>query len=169
MAAALGLNVTVIDQRPAILEFVDHEIVEALSYHLRRQGAVFRLGEKVTEIKVGERGRVQVGLESGKRLHAEGLLYAAGRQSNTELLNLAAAGLEPDARGRIEVNEHYQSAVGHIYAAGDCIGFPALAATSMEQGRLAAHHMFGRPAASPPAALPLRHLHHPGNLDGRPD
>lgn len=154
MATALGLKVTVIDQRPAILDFVDHEIVEALSYHMRRQEAVFRLGEKVTEIKVGERGLVRVGLESGKRLHAEGLLYAAGRQANTDLLNLAAAGLEPDARGRIAVNEHFQSAVEHVYAAGDCIGFPSLAATSLEQGRLAVQHMFGRPVASRPSLFP---------------
>ncbi|MBV8857562.1 MAG: Si-specific NAD(P)(+) transhydrogenase [Acidobacteria bacterium] len=154
MAAALGVKVTIIDQRPALLDFVDHEIVEALSYHMRRQEAVFRLGEKVTEVRVGERGQVQVGLESGKRLHAEGLLYAAGRRANTDMLNLSAAGLAADARGRMEVNEHYQSAVEHIYAAGDCIGFPSLAATSMEQGRLAAHHMFGRPAAVRPSLFP---------------
>jgi NAD(P) transhydrogenase len=154
MATALGVKVTVIDQRPAILDFVDQEIVEALSYHMRRQEAVFRLGEKVTEIKIGERGLVQVGLESGKRLHAEGLLYAAGRQANTDLLDLAAAGLETDARGRLAVTEHFQSAVDHIYAAGDCIGFPALAATSMEQGRLAAHYMFGQQLVHRDSLLP---------------
>ena len=154
MATALGVKVTVIDQRPAMLDFVDHEIVEALSYHMRRQDAVFRLGEKVTTVGVNERGLVQIGLESGKRLHAEGLLYAAGRQANTDMLDLAAAGLAPDGRGRITVNEHFQSAIAHIYAAGDCIGFPALAATSMEQGRLAVHHMFGRPAASRQLLLP---------------
>jgi NAD(P) transhydrogenase len=154
MVAALGVKVTVIDQRPAILDFVDHEIVEALSYHMRRQEAVFRLGEKVTTVGVGDRGLVQVVLESGKRLHAEGLLYAAGRQANTDLLNLAAAGLEPDSRGRISVNEYFQSAVNHIYAAGDCIGFPSLAATSMEQGRLAARHMFGLPAAGSQSLFP---------------
>lgn len=154
MLAALGIKVTVIDQRPAMLDFVDREIVEALSYHLRRQDAVFRLGEKVTAVRVNGQGQVQVALESGKRLRAEGLLYAAGRQANTDLLNLAAAGLEADGRGRITVNEHFRTAVAHIYAAGDCIGFPALAATSMEQGRLAAHHMFGRPASSRPSLLP---------------
>jgi NAD(P) transhydrogenase len=154
MLTALGIRVTVIDQRPNILDFVDQEIVEALSYHLRRRGTIFRLGEKVTTVGVNERGQVQVELESGKRLHAEGLLYAAGRQVNTDLLNLAAVGLEPDERGRIAVNEHFQSAVAHIYAAGDCIGFPSLAATSMEQGRLAAHHMFGRPPADRPSLLP---------------
>jgi NAD(P) transhydrogenase len=154
MMTALGVKVTVIDQRPAMLDFVDHEIVEALSYHMRRQEAVFRLGEKVTTVEVGARGMVQVGLESGKRLHAEGLFYAAGRQANTDLLNLAAAGLEPDERGRIPVNEHFQSAVNHVYAAGDCIGFPALAATSMEQGRLAAYHMFGRPVTGNQSLFP---------------
>jgi NAD(P) transhydrogenase len=154
MVAALGVKVTVIDQRSTMLDFVDREIVEALSYHLRRQDAVFRLGEKVTAVGVNGRGQVQVVMESGKRLRAEGLLYAAGRQANTDLLNLAAAGLEADRRGRIAVNEHFQTAVAHIYAAGDCIGFPALAATSMEQGRLAAHHMFGRAAAARPSLLP---------------
>ncbi|HXG94636.1 MAG TPA: Si-specific NAD(P)(+) transhydrogenase [Blastocatellia bacterium] len=154
MLTALGIRVTIIDQRPNMLDFVDQEIVEALSYHLRRREAIFRLGEKVTKVEVNERGQVQVRLESGKRLRAEGLLYAAGRQVNTDLLNLPAAGLEPDGRGRLAVNEHYQSAVSHIYAAGDCIGFPSLAATSMEQGRLAAHHMFGRPAADRPSLLP---------------
>ena len=154
MLTALGVRVTVIDQRPAMLDFVDHEIVEALSYHMRRQEAVFRLGEKVTRVEVGERDLVQVGLESGKRLHAKGLLYAAGRQANTDLLDLAAAGLQSKSRGRIEVNEHFQSAVDHIYAAGDCIGFPALAATSMEQGRLAALNMFGQPTARHDSLLP---------------
>lgn len=154
MVAALGIKVTVIDQRPAILDFVDREIVEALSYHMRRQDAVFRLGEKVTSVAVNAQGHVQVGLESGKRLRAEGLLYAAGRQANTDLLNLAAAGLEADARGRIAVNEYFQTAASHIYAAGDCIGFPSLAATSMEQGRLATCHMFGQSAANRTSLLP---------------
>ena len=158
MATALGSRATIIDQRPAILDFVDREIVEALSYHLRRRDAIFRLGEKVTSVEIPEPGLVRVVLESGKHLHAEGLLYAVGRQGNADLLNLSAAGLEADSRGRIAVNEHFQSAVDHIYAAGDCIGFPALAATSMEQGRLAAVHMFG-PAVrqcSPTAFIPSR-------------
>ena len=154
MLAGLGVKVTVIDQRPTMLDFVDHEIMEALSYHLRRQETVFRLGEKVTTIEMSDRGQVQVGLESGKRLHAEGVLYAAGRQPNTDLLNLGAAGVEPDGRGRITVNEQYQSAATHIYAAGDCIGFPSLASTSMEQGRLAVQHMFGQPASSRTLLLP---------------
>ena len=154
MTTALGSKVTIIEQRPAILDFVDHEIVEALSYHLRQRDAVFRLGEKVTSVEAAEQGLVRVVLESGKHLHAEGLLYAVGRQANTDLLNLPAAGLEPDPRGRITVNEYFQSAVNHIYAAGDCIGFPALAATSMEQGRRAAVHMFGRTPPRTQAIFP---------------
>jgi len=154
MLTALGVKVTVIDQRPTLLNFVDQEIIEALSYHMRRQEAIFRLGEKVTTIATNERGIVQVGLASGKHLHAETLLYAVGRQINTDLLNLAAAGLEPDQRGRIPVNENYQSVVDHIYAAGDCIGFPGLAATSMEQGRLAIYNMFERRATHSQSIFP---------------
>jgi NAD(P) transhydrogenase len=154
MATALGSKVTIIDQRPSILDFVDREIVEALSYHMRRRDAVFRLGEKVTSATVAKEGLVRVVLESGKHLHANGLLYAVGRQANTDLINLQAAGLEADSRGRIAVNEQFQTAVNHIYAAGDCIGFPALAATSMEQGRLAAVHMFGGPAPGSQATFP---------------
>ena len=151
MLAALGVKVTVIEQRPTLLDFVDHEVLEALCFHLRRQGVVFRLGEKVTGVQVDEQGTVHARMESGKRVHAESLLYAVGRQVNTDLLGLEAAGLTADGRGRLAVNEHYQTAVPHIYAAGDCIGFPSLASTSMEQGRLAARHMFqgaGAPGTS---------------------
>jgi NAD(P) transhydrogenase len=146
MLAAMDVEVTIIDQRSNILEFVDREIIEALLYHMRRLGATFRLGEKVTSVSVGEDGRVHAHLESGKRIHAEAVLYAVGRQGNSDLLNLEAAGLTADSRGRIAVNEHFQTEVPHIYAAGDIIGFPALASTSMEQGRLAAGHMCGVPS-----------------------
>ncbi|HJQ69002.1 MAG TPA: Si-specific NAD(P)(+) transhydrogenase [Blastocatellia bacterium] len=142
MLAALGVKVTVIEQRPTLLDFVDQEILEALCFYLRRQGVTFRLGEKVTGIELDEQGVVHARMESGKRVHAEGLLYAVGRQVNTDLLNVAAAGVAVDARGRVPVNEHYQTSAPHIYAAGDCIGFPSLASTSMEQGRQAARHMF---------------------------
>ena len=142
MMTALNVKVTVIDQRPTLLDFVDQEIVEALCYQMRRQGAVFRLGEKVTGVVIDESGLVHASLESGKRVHADGLLYAVGRQANTDVLNLDAAGLHTDSRGRISVNEWFRTDVSHIYAAGDCIGFPSLASTSMEQGRLAACHMF---------------------------
>lgn len=142
--AALGIRVTVLEQRPTILDFVDREIIETLTYHLRQLETTFRLGEKV--VKVGmdtQRDVVFAELESGKRVHGEGLLYAVGRQANGDLLNMEACGLKADERGRVKVNEFFQTDVPHIYAAGDVIGFPALASTSMEQGRLAANHMFG--------------------------
>jgi NAD(P) transhydrogenase len=154
MLSALNVKVTVIEQRPSLLEFVDHEIVEALCYHMRRQGVVFRLGEKVTSVEIDDDGLVETRMESGKRVHAQGLLYAVGRQVNTDLLNLEAAGLSADRRGRITVNEWFQTQVPHIYAAGDCIGFPALASTSMEQGRLAAGYMFRGPADGKRYPLP---------------
>src|SRR6202034_1435469 len=142
--AALGTEVTLIDQRPTLLDFVDREIIEALAYHLRQMGTTFRLGEKVTRVGIDpQRDRVFAELESGKKVQGDALIYAVGRQANGDRLNLAAAGLEPDSRGKIKVNEHYQTDVPHIYAAGDIIGFPALASTSMEQGRLSSCHMFG--------------------------
>jgi NAD(P) transhydrogenase len=142
--AALGIEVTLIDQRPTLLDFVDREIIEALAYHLRQMGTTFRLGEKVTRVGINpQRDRVFAELESGKKVQGDALIYAVGRQANGDRINLAAAGLEPDQRGKIKVNEHYQTDVPHIYAAGDIIGFPALASTSMEQGRLASCHMFG--------------------------
>ncbi len=154
MFSALDVQVTVIDQRPSILDFVDHEVIEALCYHMRRQGATFRLGEKVTGVTVDKNGPVRAQLESGKRVSADTLLYTVGRQSNADQVNLQAAGLSTDSRGRITVNEHFQTEVPHIYAAGDCIGFPALASTSMEQGRLASNHMFDSSDATMPQFFP---------------
>src|SRR5271165_647993 len=147
MFAALGVKVTLLDQRPTLLEFVDREIIESLCFQLRQLGTLFRLGEKVVSIGFDqERDRVFAKLESGKIVRAQALLYTVGRQSNSDLLNLEAAGVEPDPRGKLIVNEHYQTSVPHIYAAGDVIGFPALASTSMEQGRLASCHMFDKPS-----------------------
>lgn len=145
--AALGVKVTLLDQRPNLLDFVDREMIETLCFHLRHLGTTFRLGEKVVSVLVDEeRNRVTAKLESGKTVHGEGLLYAVGRTANTDLIHVENAGITPDSRGRIEVNEYYQTSVPHIYAAGDVIGFPALASTAMEQGRLAGCHMFGQPA-----------------------
>jgi NAD(P) transhydrogenase len=153
--AALGTEVTLIDQRPVILEFVDREIVEALSYHLRQLGITFRLGEKVTHVAIDPlRDRVVADLESGKRVQADALIYAVGRRANGDQLHLKAAGLAADSRGRLRVNQFFQTEVPHIYAAGDVIGFPALASTSMEQGRLAASHMFGIPFEHLPELFP---------------
>jgi NAD(P) transhydrogenase len=153
--AALGVEVTLIDQRPVMLDFLDREIVEALAYHLRQMGAVFRLGERVTRVGIEpHRNRVFAELESGKKIQAEGLLYAVGRQANGDRLRLEAAGLQPDPRGKILINRYFQTELPHIYAAGDVIGFPALASTSMEQGRLASCHMFGLPCESMPELFP---------------
>ena len=163
MMCALGVRVTLIEGRPHILDFLDREISEALQYHLRQAGTTLRLGEKVVKIqkidkmegaRVSDETMVEVMLESGKTLAADALLYCVGREGATDTLNLEAAGLATDHRGRIKVNEFFQTEVGHIYAAGDVIGFPALAATSMEQGRLAACHMFGKAAAMVPELLP---------------
>jgi NAD(P) transhydrogenase len=153
--AAVGAEVTLIDQRPIILDFVDREIVDALAYHLRQMGTTFRLGEKVTSVGIDEkRDRVFAELESGKKVQGDMLLYAVGRQANGDLLRLEAAGLPVDPRGKIKVNDSYQTDVPHIYAAGDVIGFPALASTSMEQGRLASCRMFGAPSEHMPELFP---------------
>lgn len=163
MLAALGVRITIIEGRSRLLDFVDAEITEALQYHLRQAGVTLRMGEKVTAIRTidappGARTMdnvmAEATLESGKTLRADALLYAVGRQGNTEALNLPAVGLAADDRGRIRINPHGQTEVGHIYAAGDVIGFPALASTSMEQGRLAACHMFGQPGESVAELLP---------------
>ncbi len=155
MFSALGTRVTLIESRPTVLDFADQETVGALMYHLRTQGLTFRLGETVTSVAITAQARVQAELESGKQVRGDGLLYAVGRQGNADQLGLDNAGLSADERGRIKVNEHFQTAVPHIYAAGDVIGFPALAATSMEQGRLAASHMLGRPGRMVRETMPF--------------
>ncbi len=155
MFAALGVKVTLLDQRPILLDFVDREIVESLCFQLRQLGTVFRLGEKVVSVGFDqEKDRVFAKLASGKNVHGQGLLYTIGRQANGDLLNLESAGLSSEGRGKLSVNEHFQTFVPHIYAAGDVIGFPALASTSMEQGRLASCHMFGKPGKMPPNLIP---------------
>ena len=144
--AALGVRVTLIDKVPRLLPFVDAEIVAALAYHLRENRVILRLGEEVSGIEMVEdqRGeKVRTHLASGKQIVTEKALYSIGRTGQTGSLNLAAAGLTADERGRLKVNQHYQTEVPHIYAVGDVIGFPSLASTSMEQGRLAACHAFG--------------------------
>jgi NAD(P) transhydrogenase len=147
MFAALGVKVTLLDQRPTLLDFVDREIIESLCFQLRQLGTVFRLGEKVVSVGFdNDRSQVFAKLESGKIVRGQALLYSIGRQANSDQLNIAAAGVQPDGRGKLLVNDHYQTSVPHIYAAGDVIGFPALASTSMEQGRLASCHMFGKPS-----------------------
>jgi NAD(P) transhydrogenase len=155
MAAALGSEVTVVEARETLLEHVDHEITEALMYHLRRNGVTFRMGESVTNITADACGTATAHLESGKTLVADALLWAIGRQPNTDKLNLDAIQLPLGERGRLSVNQHFQTSIPHIYAAGDVVGFPSLASTSMEQGRIAACHMFGIKHAYRPELLPF--------------
>jgi NAD(P) transhydrogenase len=154
MFAALGTRVTLIDSRPSLLSFIDQEISDALAFHLRENNVMLRLNETVEHLERNEDGHVTTHLKSGKHLTTEKALYSVGRVGATAALNLAAAGLVPDERGRLIVNEQYQTSVPHIYAVGDLIGFPALASTSMEQGRLATSHAFGLNASSVPALFP---------------
>jgi NAD(P) transhydrogenase len=148
MFAALDVQVTVIDQRPRPLEFLDAEIVDELIHQMRKCDVTFRCGETVSRIDVVEtpQRKALVSLESGKHVAADAILFSAGRVGATETLGLAAIGIAPDQRGRLAVDEQYRTTVPNIYAAGDVIGYPALAATSSEQGRLAACHMFGAAA-----------------------
>jgi NAD(P) transhydrogenase len=156
MFAALGVRVTLIEKRPRLLEFADSEIVEALSYHLRDHRVTMRLNEEVHSVEeTGGGSGVVAYLESNKKVSGDALLYAVGRQGNIDELNLTAAGLKADGRGRIAVNENYQTAQPNIYAAGDVIGFPSLASVSMEQGRLAAAHAFDIPVTSNPNYFPF--------------
>jgi NAD(P) transhydrogenase len=156
MFAALGIRVTLIEKRPRLLEFADQEIIEALSYHLRDHRVTMRLNEEVHAVEETTGGGPVVAvLESNKRVTGDALLYAVGRQGNVDELNLEAAGLESDARGRITVNENYQTKQPNIYAVGDVIGFPSLASVSMEQGRIAVSHALGKPVASNPSYFPF--------------
>ena len=154
MFAALGTKVTIVEKRQDMLDFCDPEIIEALRFHLRDLAVTFRFGEEVTGVQVGASGTV-TSLASGKKIPAETVMYSAGRQGQTENLELANAGLEADARGRIFVDESFQTKVDHIYAVGDVIGFPALASTSMDQGRVAACHAFGEPVHGLTALQPI--------------
>ena len=144
MFAALGTKVTVVEKRPNMLEFCDDEIVEALKYQLRDLAVTFRFGESVKLVEKHPGGTLTI-LESGKKFPAQTVLYSAGRQGVTDTLKVADVGIEVLDRGRIAVNENFQTSVDHIYAVGDVIGFPALAATAMEQGRRASYHAFGEP------------------------
>jgi NAD(P) transhydrogenase len=142
MFAILGVRCTLIEKRNKLLEFADQEIVETLSYHLRDSRVTMRLGEEVESVEELPDGTVVANLQSKKKVSGDALLYAVGRQGAIDDLNLAAAGLEADNRGRIPVDEHYQTKVEHIFAVGDIVGFPSLASVSMEQGRIAAARAF---------------------------
>jgi len=155
--AILGVRVTLVDARPRLLEFVDAEVIDSLVYNMRRNRVTLRMAEKVTGLETAEdeRGQhVRIKLKSGKQIYADKALYSIGRQGATDGLNLEAAGLDADSRGRISVNEFFQTAAKNIYAVGDVIGFPSLASTSSEQGRLSACHAFGAPMESMPELFP---------------
>lgn len=154
MFAILGSRVILVEKRPRLLEFADSEIVEALSYHLRDHRVTMRLNEEVAGVEMSPDGGVVANLKSNKRISGDALLYAVGRQGNVDELNLAAAGLEADNRGRIAVDAEFRTKVPNIYAVGDVIGFPSLASVSMEQGRLAAASAFGLKINSNPANYP---------------
>jgi NAD(P) transhydrogenase len=155
--AALGVRVTIIDKRRRLLPFVDAEIIDSLTYHLNQQRAIMRLGEEVKDIEpiTDENGeRVRITLASGKQIVTEMALYSIGRTGATKSLGTEAVGLELDERGLIKVNEKFQTKTPNIYAVGDVIGFPSLASTSMEQGRLAACHAFGVKTNHTPELFP---------------
>jgi NAD(P) transhydrogenase len=157
MFAALGVRVTLVEKRPRLLPFIDSEIVEALTYHLREKRVTIRLGEEVNRIELIEDAngkRVRVALVSGKQIVSDKVLCSTGRSGATSKLNLEAAGVTTDDRGRIKVNRFFQSQVPTVYAAGDVIGFPSLASTSKEQGRLAACHAFGVECMHAPELFP---------------
>lgn len=156
--ATLGVRVTVIDKRRKLLSFVDEEIIDTLMYHLNQNRAILRLGEEVQTIEQitdNDHGdRVKINLASGKQILTEMALYSIGRTGATKALNIEALGLETNKRGLLRVNEHFQTNMPNIYAVGDVIGFPSLASTSMEQGRLAACHAFGIETQHTPELFP---------------
>ncbi|MGB7844267.1 MAG: Si-specific NAD(P)(+) transhydrogenase [Candidatus Acidiferrum sp.] len=154
MFSTLGVRVIIVEKRPRLLEFADAEMVEALSYHMRDRRATMRLSEEVESVEELPEGKVAANLVSKKRILGDALLYAVGRQGNIDLLNLAAAGVEADDRGRIKVDGEYRTAQKHIFAVGDVIGFPSLASVSMEQGRIASAKAFRLQAESDPAGYP---------------
>jgi NAD(P) transhydrogenase len=152
--SALDTAVTVVEPRDTMLDFIDKEIVEDFTYQLRDRNMKLIFGQTVETVEKID-GKCRVTLKNGRMLIAEMVLFAAGRVGATDTLNLAACGLEADNRGRLKVNpETFQTAVPNIYAAGDVVGFPSLASTSMEQGRIAARHAVGAPSHEPPQFFP---------------
>ena len=154
MFAALGVRVILIEKQARLLGFADSEIIEALCYHLRDSRVTLRLNEEVESVEQTAEGSVVANLKSRKKISGDMLLYSVGRQGNVEELNLPAAGLEADDRGRIAVDDQYRTKQPNILAVGDVIGFPSLASVSMEQGRIAAGQAFGVSLQTQPAYYP---------------
>ena len=138
----IGVRVTLIDGRQRPLDFIDNEVEDNLYFHMRDEGITLRFGEKVSSVQLTDE-RVRICMESGKELKSDSLMFAAGREGASKDLNLETVGMETDQRGRIKVDEFYRTSVEDVYAVGDIIGFPSLASTSMEQGRIAAMHAMG--------------------------
>jgi NAD(P) transhydrogenase len=154
MFATLGVRVIIVEKRPRLLEFADTEMVEALTYHMRDHRATLRLNEEVESVEELPDGKVAANLVSKKRINGDALLYAVGRQGNVDKLDLGAAGIESDDRGRIKVDANYRTTQANIFAVGDVIGFPSLASVSMEQGRIAAARAFGLQVQTDPESYP---------------
>jgi NAD(P) transhydrogenase len=153
--SALDVAVTLIEPRPTFLDFIDKELIEEFMHELRDRNVALRLGSAVSSIEHAEKGSIVTRLADGRNVTSEMLLFAAGRVGATDRLNLDAAGIAVDHRGRIAVDPMtLQTSVPHIYAAGDVIGFPSLASTSMEQGRVAACHALGMEPLAPPEFFP---------------
>ncbi|WP_430256463.1 Si-specific NAD(P)(+) transhydrogenase [Neorhizobium sp. DAR64872/K0K18] len=153
--SALDTAVTVIDPKATMLDFIDKEIIEDFTYQLRDRNMKLLLGQKVEKVEHLPDGKVSVTIDTGRKIITDMVLFAAGRMGATDSLNLAAAGLDADNRGRLKVNpETFETSVPGIYAAGDVIGFPSLASTSMEQGRIAARVAVGAIAKEPPKYFP---------------
>ena len=152
--SALDVPVTLIEPRATILDFIDRELVEDFIHQMRDRGMTIRLGCNVANVAVNGNG-VELSLEDGRVVKTDMLLYAAGRTGNVSSMGLETLGIESDARGRIKVDPiTFQTSVPYVYAAGDVIGFPSLASTSMEQGRVAACHAFGVRLPAPPETFP---------------
>ena len=153
--SAMDVPVTLVEPREQFLEFIDREIIEEFVHELRKRGMQLRLGVTVDTVEIDAQGWAVSTLSDGRRIRTEMLLYAAGRVGATAGLGLENCGLKADDRGRLKVDpKTYQTPVPHIYAAGDVIGFPSLASTSMEQGRIAACHAFGAPMPQAPEYFP---------------
>lgn len=152
--ATMGIPVTLIDKRPRLLEFVDEEIISALQRQMKEIGVTLYHNEEVLVIKKEADGQVAVCLKQAPPIHAAALMYAIGRVGATKQLRLERVGIMPDNRGRLSVNEHFQTSLPHVYAVGDIIGFPALASTSMQQGRHASCHAFNHPDRTDTGLLP---------------
>jgi NAD(P) transhydrogenase len=154
MFSAMGIDVRLLDRRKELFRFVDEEVCQALVYHMRNERVTLYLGKDFKEVKEDKAGKVVTTLENGREIKTDMFMFASGRSGAVQSLNLEAAGVEADGRGLLQVNERYQTNVSHIYAAGDIVGFPALASTSMEQGRAAACHAFDVPFFTDTELLP---------------